>query len=416
MKTSARTVSNGPVTRRLMYKVLSILPGLLFALMPLAQGQEDPSVYHEFNVNVEASYRYFFEEGAYPMQERHYPGLGLTIEDYLEWQDGAQTINFEGFARLDIDRNRTHWDVRELYWSLYKSHWELHAGARKIFWGVTESVHLVDVINQTDALEGADGEDKLGQPMLHFSLVTSAGIFDLFYLPYHRKLQFPGKRGRFRTPVLLDADAVGYESGNAEWRPGAAFRWSHSAGAFDMGLSYFHGNGREPIFQIDQMTGAFNLFYPTNHQGGVDLQAVAGPWIFKWESIYRTNSFQDMFAFAGGIEYTISNIRESGVDLGIVSEYLFDNRDALAISGLNNDLFAAFRLAFNDIQSTTILAGAIIDLERSSKLFTLEASRRLGETMKLEIRSTFFSDISQEEFLSFFQQDDYLEVTFTRFF
>ena len=73
---------------------------------------------------------------------------------------------------------------------------------------------------QRAKIEGVDGEDKLGQPMLQFSLVTGAGIFDVFYLPYHRKLQFPGKRGRFRTPIILDADEVGYESSNKEWQHG----------------------------------------------------------------------------------------------------------------------------------------------------------------------------------------------------
>ena len=32
------------------------------------------------------------------------------------------------------------------------------------FWPQTESAHLVDVINQTDFLEGLDREKKLGQP------------------------------------------------------------------------------------------------------------------------------------------------------------------------------------------------------------------------------------------------------------
>ena len=40
--------------------------------------------------------------------------------------------------------------------------WSLSIGLGKVFWGVTEFNHLVDVINQTDLVEGIDGEAKLG--------------------------------------------------------------------------------------------------------------------------------------------------------------------------------------------------------------------------------------------------------------
>ena len=42
----------------------------------------------------------------------------------------------------------------------------LLVGAAKVFWGTAESRHLVDIINQTDAVEDIDEEDKLGQPMV----------------------------------------------------------------------------------------------------------------------------------------------------------------------------------------------------------------------------------------------------------
>jgi len=52
------------------------------------------------------------------------------------------------FARLSNgDRNRSRWDVRELYYQLAKKNWEFNVGVKKIYWGVAESVHLVDVIN-----------------------------------------------------------------------------------------------------------------------------------------------------------------------------------------------------------------------------------------------------------------------------
>ena len=52
-----------------------------------------------------------------------------------------------------------------------------------MFWGVTESVHLVDIINQTDFAGDIDGEDKLGQTMLSLMLQRDWGEITAFVLP-----------------------------------------------------------------------------------------------------------------------------------------------------------------------------------------------------------------------------------------
>ena len=61
--------------------------------------------------------------------------------------------------------------------------WSLSIGLGKVFWGVTEFNHLVDVINQTDLVEGIDGEAKLGQPKINLSLINHWGALDFFVLP-----------------------------------------------------------------------------------------------------------------------------------------------------------------------------------------------------------------------------------------
>ena len=51
---------------------------------------------------------------------------------------------------------------------------------RREFWGVTETAHRVDILNQTDQVESFDGEDKLGQPMVNFSWSKDWGTLDLY--------------------------------------------------------------------------------------------------------------------------------------------------------------------------------------------------------------------------------------------
>jgi len=382
-----------------------------------AQTEEDKKATHEFELEVEAEYRYFYDDALFDGQESNFPSLAFTPDYSIEWNEGYESINFSGFFRIDRDDERTHWDIRELYYQKAQSNWELNIGLKKVYWGVIESNHLVDIINQTDAVESFDGEDKLGQPMVQFSWSTdSYGSFDFFYLPYHRKRTFAGDKGRLRFPVVIDKDDVSYESGAEEWRQDVAFRWSHYFGAFDIGVSHFYGTGREALFAFDPM-GNINAFYPVINQTGLDLQVTHNAFLWKFESIYRNAKAQDFIALAAGLEYTFSNIDGNGLDIGVLGEYLYDERDELALTGLQNDVFFGSRIAFNDTQDTSILIGGISDLESSSKIFSMEAARRIGNSWKVELEARIFSNIDVDELiLTNFQQDSFLKFSLSKFF
>jgi hypothetical protein len=145
--------------------------------------------------------------------------LGLTVEPEMVWSlaDGEHTIVFKPYARLDSeDEERSHADIRELSWMTYGDDWELTAGLSKVYWGVAESQHLVDIINQTDFVEAPDGEDKLGQPMIKFTAIRDWGTVIGFVLPGFRERTFPGEQGRFRTALLIDTDNAEYQAGEED--------------------------------------------------------------------------------------------------------------------------------------------------------------------------------------------------------
>ena len=124
----------------------------------------------------------FWLDGQYQGQENGLnPSLMLQPEFYWRSDDGQQRVSIVGFARLDsVDDERTHADLREAYWGIDGDDWDLTAGISKVFWGVTESRHLVDVINQTDLVESIDKESKLGQPLVNFKLQRDYGRFGEF--------------------------------------------------------------------------------------------------------------------------------------------------------------------------------------------------------------------------------------------
>ncbi len=395
--------------------VLIVLIFFSFALY--AQSDEKKKVNHEFELELEAEYRYFFNDAQFPGQETHFPALAIKPEYSIDWNKGKEQINFSGFFRLDRDKERTHWDIRELYYQKAKGSWEINVGLKKVYWGVIESNHLVDIINQTDAVETFDGEEKLGQPMVQFNWITNnIGTFDFFYLPYHRKRTFPGVDGRLRFGSVIDKDDLNYESGAEEWRQDFAVRWKHYFGIFDVALSHFYGNGREPLFLFDNL-GNINAFYPTINQTGLEVQVTHDAFLWKLESIYRDAKAQHFLALAAGLEYTFGNIDGNGLDIGVLGEYLYDERDELALSGLQNDVFFGSRIAFNDTQDTSILIGGILDLDASSKIFSLEASRRIGNSWKAEVEARVFSSIDEEELiLSNFKEDSFFRLSIAKFF
>ncbi|WP_142784140.1 hypothetical protein [Changchengzhania lutea] len=395
----------------------SIVVILCFFLAWEGLSQEDKQVVQDFQVELEAEYRYFAETPSFDSQKDHFPSFAIRPEYSATWNNGYEALNFQGFFRLDVDEERTHWDIRELYYQKTKNNWDLSIGFKKIYWGVTESNHLVDVINQTDAVESFDGEKKLGQPMVQFSLNTkNIGSFDFFYLPYHRKRVFPDKKSRLRFPMVIDKKDLGYESGAEEWHQDFAIRWKHYFGIFDIGLSHFYGTGREPLFTFLE-SGNINAFYPIINQTGLELQITHDAFLWKLESIYRKANTQDFLAVTAGLEYTFGNIKSSGIDLGILGEYLYDERDELALSGLQNDVFLGSRIAFNDVQSTQILVGGIFDLGKSSRIFSLEASRRLSESWKMEVEGRFFNSIDNRELILLnFQNDSFLRLTLFKYF
>lgn len=337
-----------------------------------------------------------------------------------EWNRGNDLFSAEFFFRADSeDENRDHVDIRELKWLRVIGDNEWRVGIDTVFWGVTESQHLVDIINQTDRVEGFDGEDKLGQPMLHYTRLMDAGVFHAFILAGFREPEFRSAEGRLRLPLVIDDSQSAYESSDEDSHIDLALRYTHFVGDTEWGLSLFKGTDRDPLLnQGFDSNGQPVLipYYQQIIQIGLDLQSIVGDWTWKLEMIYRDSDSGSFTAGTTGFEYTFYGIAESTIDLGTLLEYSTEDRDEAQAGVFDNDLFGGLRFAFNDVQSTEILAGFIVDTENNSQSFRVEASRRLGESWKLTGELQSFTNIDDNDPLAVFAQDDYLLLELARYF
>ncbi len=371
---------------------------------------------------VEAETRLFLDGPRYAGQNGNF-GHALAIEPefFRESESGDWLFELTPFGRYDgVDSERTHVDLREAYFLRVADAWELRVGVSKVFWGVTESQHLVDVINQTDLVENLDTEDKLGQPMVQFSWVTdSSGVVDLFYLPYFRERTFPGRGGRLRWDPYVDVDRPVYESGLEVWHPDFAVRWSHTMGDVDLGISFFRGTSRDPLFLPRFTPGEDPVllpFYPLMSQAGIDAQWTREGWLLKFEGIYRDGVGQHFTAVATGFEYTLYGLFGSDWDLGLLSEYHYDSRGNAALTPFNQDVFAGCRLTLNDTQDTALLAGGTWDYKTQASSVRFEFERRLGEHFFLALEGQWFANVVERDLLSFFRSDSFLQLSLRRYF
>jgi len=354
-------------------------------------------------------------------REQHGDNISLSaqVEYYREWNSGKQSFRFTPFLRIDgQDSQRSHVDIRELNLTTVHDDWELTVGVGKVFWGVTESQHLVDIINQTDLIESLDGEEKLGQMMFKLSFVKDWGDLDLFVLPGFRERTFPSRGGRLRTAMPVAINDAEYASSQGQDHIDTAIRWSYSFGDWDVGVSHFSGTSRDPRFRsaIDKGRAVLIPIYETIDQTSLDVQATKDDWLWKLEVISRSGQGDRYTAATGGFEYTLYGINESAIDLGLIAEYLYDDRNELASTPFEDDLFIGARFALNDEASSEFLAGMIIDLDNSSRVMSVEASRRLGDDWKINLEARFFSNIDKNDSLISFENDDFMQLELAWYF
>jgi len=395
---------------------------LVLAVLQIAAYVVTPTVFAselEFSGYAALETRAFFEDPLFPSQES---GVGLSPifqpELRYEFNDGRDRLTFVGFARFDsLDDERTHVDVREANWLHIDDQYDLVIGFDKIFWGVTESRHLVNIVNQIDNVEDIDEEAYLGELMVKIATQRDWGAVSLLIMPGFRERRFPGPEGRLRLPFEIDESAAQFESDREELSTDVALRYAHFFGAWDLGLYYFYGTSREPRLLFDQTSSMFFPFYDRIQQWGMDVQYTSDAWLWKFEGIVREGQGSTFGASVAGFEYTQYQIFKSDADLGFIMEYLYDGRDETApVTPFQNDLFYGTRLVLNDIRDTSILAGGITDLEDGSTSLRVEGERRLGNDWRIELEAQFFADIEAANTFAPFEKDSYLTFRLSRFF
>jgi len=353
--------------------------------------------------------RYFFNAGL-QQQKKNHTSFSFSPEIFKD--DSNKIFHFKAKLRKDSeDSGRDLNDIQELYLINILEDKEIKFGVSKEFWGVTETSHRVDIINQTDFTEGFDGEEKLGQPMIKISLERQWGLLDIYTLLGFRERNFSGNKGRLRLPLSINEKGPLYSSSSKNKRADFAVRWSNYYDDFDIAISHFSGTSREPRFlpsanKINELVPIYEVI----DQTGLEIQYLLDGLAIKGEVISRSGQGERFSAATYGFEYTQVGVLQTRIDLGWVVEFNHDDR-------LESSPFVlGTRFSFNDIYDSQILSGFIVNDKSKELGFLLEASRRIGECCMLSLEGIYFDDTDedngQKKLFQAFKDDDFLRAEF----
>ncbi len=364
--------------------------------------------------------RFFAKEGRWSGQKQYSYSFVAQPQYYHQWENGS-SLTFTPFVRKDsADDKRSHFDIRELNYLWLHDEYEVRVGFGRVFWGATEFVHLADIINQTDYVENVDEEEKLGQPMVQLTTVRDWGTVSGFIMPYFRERTYPGTTGRLRYPLPVHTGEARYQSDDGPRHVDMAIRYSHTIGGLDFGIYHFVGTSREPTLALRLTRWNLNPFimpyYEQIKQTGMDAQWAIGSWLWKLEGFHRTGQGDAYTTAAGGFEYTFYDVAHSGTDMGLLLEYAWDERGNDATTLYQRDIMYGVRLVPNDTADSHLLVGILQDVEDSSQILAIEATRRIGDRWRINIEARGFFSPPDNFIRGTTRDDDYLGVELGYYF
>lgn len=371
----------------------------------------------------------FDTDGA--LQQADQGGVSFAIRPSfrLETANKGVQLTLTPFVRVDsMDSQRSHADLREAkldaqLGKIGSVRFDATLGFEQVFWGKAESINLVNVINAADLVEDLSGDEKLGQPLLRLGAYTGDyGALQLYYLPYVRTTDYAGAGGRFRSRIALKDEPV-IETAGERWTPSFAARWSQALGGLDLGLSAFHGVGRDAFAQIVAFAGTepavAQPVLTRETRLGIDAQYTHEATLFKFEGVWRKtdtpramvwrDGYRDV-ALVGGIEHTLHAVGGTEADLGLIAEYAWDERGDEAPGLFDRELILGARLAFNDPDDSSLLFLAAVDTNNGEQVLRLEAETRLEQGFRLKLIGGAFMGSKAGSVMHDLRRDNFLQA------
>ncbi|ANG61605.1 hypothetical protein A8C75_03355 [Marinobacterium aestuarii] len=374
----------------------------LLAPPALADGAID-----SHSVDIAASYRAFAHGAASPADAGDYrrsPGLQGQMD--ASGRIGDADLKLRLFGSWDAeDESRRYADIRQASAQWRHDRLSFSAGVGTFFWGVSESINVVNVLNQADLRQAVDGKDKLGQTFASMSLRFDTGELSLYYLPTFREREF-SQRPSFGLPV---SDHAQFESSDHGGE--LALRSQLYLGDLEVGLGYFKGTRRAPLLISSGSARELTPWYIETENLLLDALYLVDDTILKLEAKTGRERGQGFFSANIGLEVPVYSLPDGLQDLSLIAEYLIDDRDEQAESLGQNDLFIGLKSTFGDIGNSQFRGLVSYDFDSHANYLDLSLNHRLNDYVRIETRALLFLNATPEDsWLYPVRDEDFIEI------
>ena len=374
--------------------------------------------------------------------EFEYKGyVGMDAQGYISKPDGKHPTNFTLQQQLELSYNvgdfesavtiyaqedsydltdekneRTFIRLDELY-GKYNFDNDMIFGGRNIrFWGALEANNVVDTFNTNDFRTDGLDTQKQGAWNVAYTHYTESGEISLIVKLYEEKQAMAAyPYVYYFFPQNTGVGALEYDkdlqSDESLYRPTVYLNWSGSTDSenpIDYALILQHGFDNQRAFEsttdLATLTTTLNekvylvnkvMTYNTLVVGStlLKLEAQITDVIDTTYTAAETTQVrvEDYYQFGLGAEHTLTGLI-GDADLGLIAEYYYydtfnqavDIADDLALFQIfQNDLFLGLRYTFNDASDSSIIAGAIVDLDYQEQSYSVTYVTRFFDAVSM---------------------------------
>ncbi len=379
----------------------------------------------------------FFQKGYIGIDSHYYPKSNNELQEYGNSSFVMQAelshawnnsffMKLTPFARLDAeydDRNST--QIKEFELEYLNGRNLFHIGQRLLSWSTVETVNVLpitvaDVVNQRDIQGDPDGQEKLGRPMLSYTILGETTQLELHYMPFFVERLQPliQSREHFAGGNFSIIEDGIYTDEDEETKASYAAKFEWVVGANNLALFHYSGYRNEPLYTPIDNENLQQLYFSTN-TSGITLQSSISSWLIKLEAAYNDTEENNDYvlpheysSFIGGVEYTLIRPNKHA-DLGFFVEYVYDSRDSGPFrTPFEDDLFYGFRWASNNHDDATLLGGVLSDLDDHANIFHLNYKQRIGNDFGIDITARFY-DIKDDTLMIVYENEHLLNLTFS---
>lgn len=293
----------------------------------------------------------------------------------------------------DKDGDQRYADLREATLAYDWHEMSITAGFTRVFWGVSEVINVVNVINQSDIRHNINGKEKMGQQHLSVQYNGDVSELQVLYIPVFREQVF-GQRPAFLLPI---SDTAIFENDRKDG--GWATRFKHFGEQSEWAIGYFSGTRRPPNLVISPESQSLTTFYPQTKNllfDGVYLGDTFSP---KLELKIGRELGEQFYSANLGVEYPLYPDLWNINELTFVAEYLRDSRELEAETIGQNDIFIGVKGVIGTESEFRLIFGH--DLDMGSHYFEFSGQYRLNDYARLTFQAVGGVDVAQNDRLLF---------------